>query len=260
MGPLWIMGIWMHASGGSRADEQFDPGPSNATSAPQSEKVGPRPSEGRVLRHAVFFRFKASATEEEVARIENAFLALPAKIPAILAFDWGVNNSPEGLDDGFTHCFLITFRDEKGRADYLPHPAHAAFVDMVKPRVEKAFVIDYWGQAAQQQNAKSLKHAVFFQFKENATPSQIARVEQAFEELPSKIAAITDFEWGTNNSPEKLDDGFTHCFMVTFSSEDGRAEYLPHSDHRAFVELLKPTLAKARVLDFWTSKAPKGER
>ena len=69
--------------------------------------------------------------------------------------------------------------------------------------------------------------------------------------LPSKIDAIKAFEWGVNNSPESNDDGFTHCFMVTFDSEEGREAYLPHPDHLAFVEVLKPVLDKVRVLDFW---------
>ena len=41
-----------------------------------------------------------------------------------------------------------------------------------------------------------------------------------------------------------------HCFMVTFADDAGRAVYLPHADHKAFVEVLKPSLDKVRVLDF----------
>ena len=39
--------------------------------------------------------------------------------------------------------------------------------------------------------------------------------------------------------------------MVTFDSEEGREQYLPHPDHMNFVEVLKPVLDKVRVLDFW---------
>ena len=83
---------------------------------------------------------------------------------------------------------------------------------------------------------------------------EVKAVEEAFAALPEKIDAIKAFEWGTNNSPEKNDDGFTHCFMVTFDSEDGRKEYLPNDDHLAFVDVLKPSLDKVRVLDFWAEK------
>ncbi|NBC03122.1 MAG: Dabb family protein, partial [Bacteroidetes bacterium] len=76
------------------------------------------------LRHVVLFKFKDSATEADIKEVEDAFLALPSKIETIKAFEWGLNNSPEGLDKGFTHCFLLTFDSEEGRATYLPHPAH----------------------------------------------------------------------------------------------------------------------------------------
>jgi hypothetical protein len=112
-------------------------------------------------------------------------------------------------------------------------------------------VIDYWGTPSNQTIDKELKHAVFFKFKDDASPEDIHKIEKAFAELPSKIDAIKAFEWGINNSPEKHDDGFTHCFMVTFDSEAGRDAYLPHPEHKAFVEVLMPVLDKVRVLDFW---------
>ena len=111
-----------------------------------------------------------------------------------------------------------------------------------------------WGTPAAQPLEKELKHAVFFRFKKDATPKDIKQVEEGFAALPSKIDAIKRFEWGVNNSPEKHSAGFTHCFMVTFDSEEGRAAYLPHPEHQAFVELLKPILDAPRVLDFWAHK------
>src|SRR5262245_60788891 len=65
---------------------------------------------------------------------------------------------------------------------------------------------------------KTLRHVVFFKFKDTATPAQIKQVEDAFRALPSRISVIKEFEWGTNVSPENLNQGFTHCFFLTFSS------------------------------------------
>lgn len=98
----------------------------------------------KVLRHVVSFKFKATSTPADIERIEKAFAALPGKIDAIRSFEWGTDNSPEGKAKGFTHCFLITFADEKGRDAYLPHPAHQDFIKVVGPHVEDVFVIDYW--------------------------------------------------------------------------------------------------------------------
>ena len=85
------------------------------------------------LRHVVLFQWKAGKPEAVVRSIEDAFRALPAKIPEIAGFEWGVDASPEGLSQGFTHCFFVTFRDAKGRDAYLPHPAHQDFVARLKP-------------------------------------------------------------------------------------------------------------------------------
>ncbi|TWU40426.1 Dabb family protein [Novipirellula artificiosorum] len=223
----------------------------NASASPSAPTAAEK--ETRVLRHAVFFAFNDEATEADIEKVVDAFKALPTKIDTITDFACGVNNSPEGLNDGFTHCFLLTFKDEAGRAKYLPHPAHKAFGKVLGPHMKDVFVVDYWGDASEDTaEKKTLRHAVFFKFKDDAPAEGIKAVEQAFAALPAKIDSITDFEWGTNNSPETHDDGFTHCFMVTFDDDAGRAKYLPHPDHGAFVEVLKPVLDKVRVLDFYT--------
>ncbi len=95
------------------------------------------------LRHVVLFAFKDDASEEQVKKIEDAFRALPGKIPQIVDFEWGMDCSVEGLAQDFTHCFLVTFADAKGREAYLPHPAHKEFVSLLKPHLKKVLVIDY---------------------------------------------------------------------------------------------------------------------
>jgi hypothetical protein len=72
--------------------------------------------------------------------------------------------------------------------------------------------------------------------------------------LPSKIKAIKSLEWGTNNSPENINQGFTHCFFVTFANEKDREIYLPHPDHKAFGKILSPHLDKVLVIDYWAEK------
>ncbi|PKQ46224.1 Dabb family protein [Confluentibacter flavum] len=98
---------------------------------------------------------------------------------------------------------------------------------------------------------KKLRHVVLFKFKESSTPANIKGVETAFGKLPSEIKEIKDYEWGLNNSPEGLSKGFTHCFLVTFDSEEDRAIYLPHPAHKAFVDILSPHLEDVLVIDYW---------
>ncbi len=99
---------------------------------------------------------------------------------------------------------------------------------------------------------KKLRHVVMFKFKETSSDEDIMDVIAAFENLPNEIKEIKDFEWGINNSPENLNDGLTHCFTLTFDSEEGRAAYLPHPAHKAFGEKLGPHLDKVTVVDYWT--------
>ena len=101
-----------------------------------------KPNLGK-LRHVVIFKFKDGTSPEKIKEIEDAFRALPSKIPVVLDFEWGTNNSPEHHNQGFTHCFFLTFQDEAARAVYLPHPAHEAFKKLLHPYLEKAMVIDY---------------------------------------------------------------------------------------------------------------------
>ncbi|WP_461050943.1 Dabb family protein [Spirosoma arcticum] len=95
-----------------------------------------------------------------------------------------------------------------------------------------------------------LQHVVLFKFKPEATPEKVAEIVAAFEALPSKIKEIKDFKWGTNNSPEKLDKGLTHAFILTFDSEKDRDTYLPHPAHKAFGTIVGPWLADVTVVDF----------
>ena len=98
----------------------------------------------KMLRHLVMFKFKDSSSKEDVQKVVDAFRSLKSSIPTIAAFEYGTNNSPEGLDNGFTHCFLVTFKSEADREVYLPHPKHKEFVDVLKPHLDKVQVLDYW--------------------------------------------------------------------------------------------------------------------
>ena len=103
-------------------------------------------SQKKELRHVVMFKFKDTSSAAEVKSVEDAFHGLKGKIKQIKAYEWGINNSPEGLDQGFTHIFFVTFSSEEDRAVYLPHPAHKAFVKVLEPHLDKVMVLDYWAK------------------------------------------------------------------------------------------------------------------
>jgi len=108
--------------------------------------VSPQTPPKKMLRHVVLFKFKDSATPAQVKEVEDAFRKLPSQVKEVKGFEWGTNNSPEGLAQGFTHAFFVSFDSEAAREVYLPHPAHKAFVKVLEPHLDKVLVIDYWAQ------------------------------------------------------------------------------------------------------------------
>ena len=59
------------------------------------------------LQHVVAFKFKEDATNEQIRKVEKAFVALKDKIPEIADLEWGTNNSPKVL----TKLYPLFHRD-----------------------------------------------------------------------------------------------------------------------------------------------------
>jgi Stress responsive A/B Barrel Domain len=239
-----------------RADDSRSPDEGRA-GAEEAARAAEGEGAGKVLRHAVFFKFKDGTSDADEAKIVDAFDALPKKIATIKEYQRGKNVSPLGLDDGLTHCFLLTFADEAGRAEYLPHPDHKAFGKTLGPHLDKVFVLDYWGQPEKTRAERELKHALCLKFKDSASEAEVKEVEEAIAALPSQCETIKSFEWGKNNSPEKHDDGFTHCFMFTFDDAKALKAYADAPAHKAIVGKIMAIAEKGRVMDFWTAEKGK---
>jgi hypothetical protein len=111
-----------------------------------SSPAADQPAKSKKLVHMVAFKFKKSATQDQIKQVEDAFRALKKKVPQVRSFEWGTNVSPEKHDKGFTHGFILTFTSEKDRDDYLVHPDHKAFGALVGPVLEDVFVVDFWAQ------------------------------------------------------------------------------------------------------------------
>ena len=98
------------------------------------------------LRHVVAFKFKQSATNEQIKQVEDAFRDLKKKIKEIQDYEWGTNVSKETRNKGCTHGFILTFKSETDRDTYIDHPAHKDFGKLVGPVLDDVFVIDFWAK------------------------------------------------------------------------------------------------------------------
>ena len=125
-------------------------------------------------------------------------------------------------------------------------------VSMISCHIEKDKKGNKTKKIIEMDDTRQLRHIVLFKFKVEVSKAKIDEVGEAFAELPKRIKEIKGFEWGLNNSPEHLNKGFTHGFLLTFDSEEGRDIYLPHPDHKAFGEIVDPLLEDVFVLDYWT--------
>jgi hypothetical protein len=105
-----------------------------------------KPAGANELLHVVSFKFKSSATPDQIKAVEDAFRGLKKKITEIKSYEWGTNVSPEKHAKGFTHGFILRFKSEADRNTYLEHPEHKAFGKLLGPVLDDVFVIDFWAQ------------------------------------------------------------------------------------------------------------------
>jgi hypothetical protein len=89
------------------------------------------------------FEFKEGTTQNQIDECFTALTGMIGKIPGLLGMEHGPYDSSEGLNDGFTHGFIMTFESPEAREEYLPHPVHEAVKDIVVPRLERLVVFDF---------------------------------------------------------------------------------------------------------------------
>jgi hypothetical protein len=101
-----------------------------------------------IVRHVLVCKFSSTTTAEQLAECMARFRALTTKIDGILSFEFGANNSPEGLDRGMTHVISLTFTSAAARDAYLPHPEHVKFASWLggSKLLDELIVVDYTPQ------------------------------------------------------------------------------------------------------------------
>ncbi len=96
-----------------------------------------------MTRHFGMFQFKEGITDIQIEECFSAMKGMIGKIPGFLEMEYGPYDSTEGLNDGYTHGFIMTFESPEARDAYLPHPIHEDVKDLVIPRLERVIVFDF---------------------------------------------------------------------------------------------------------------------
>jgi len=89
-----------------------------------------------MIHHLVLLRFRRAVPAKDVELVFATLAGLKGKIPGLLSFAGGPYSSPEGLARGYTHGFVMTFRDAPSRNGYLDHPEHVKVKEQVLPFLE----------------------------------------------------------------------------------------------------------------------------
>lgn len=96
-----------------------------------------------MIRHILLIRFKKTADAPEIEKLKTLFASMPNKIEGVVSVEWGINDSPENKNEGYTHSVLMTFANDQGRENYLPHPEHEKLKQVFEPILEDIIVFDY---------------------------------------------------------------------------------------------------------------------
>ncbi len=88
------------------------------------------------IKHAVIMKLKPSTSPQKVREIFAALENLRRVIPGLMDFSGGPYSSSEGLNQGFTHGFVMTFKDAASRDGYIPHPEHDKVKELIIPELE----------------------------------------------------------------------------------------------------------------------------
>ena len=108
-----------------------------------TEAAEKKKAKAKQLRHFVCFKYKAEVSKEKIARWKRRLLVWRRKSRRSRV-SRRVEQQSGGAEQGFKHCYMITFDSEKARDAYLVHPDHKKFVELVGPVLEDVFVVDYW--------------------------------------------------------------------------------------------------------------------
>ena len=95
------------------------------------------------VKHYGCFQFKAHITEADISHCFASMAGMVGNIPGLLDFHYGPYDSAEGLNDGYTHGFIMTFESPAARDTYLPHPLHDEVKAIVVPCLERVVVFDF---------------------------------------------------------------------------------------------------------------------
>lgn len=77
-----------------------------------------------MIRHIVLIRFTPLTTDAQVADLFDELARIKGKVPGLLEITSGRSESPEQMERGYMHGFVVDFTDWNALQAYQDHPEH----------------------------------------------------------------------------------------------------------------------------------------
>lgn len=114
-----------------------------AADSPQKGSPGASAPAGRI-RHVLLLAIGPSTPPVKLREIEASMDALGKPAGEVVAGEWGRDSTGGARTQGYTHAFVLTFRDAAAIERYRESPPHRAFVELATPFLAKPpLVMDY---------------------------------------------------------------------------------------------------------------------
>lgn len=78
-----------------------------------------------------------------------------------------------------------------------------------------------------------IRHIVLTKFKLETEESDISEIYEGLAELTSRISGAHGFTGGRSESPEQIERGYKHGFVIDFDSWEVLGTYAQHPQHLA---------------------------
>ena len=99
-----------------------------------------------MIRHIVLTKFRPEITEDKISKIYAGLSILTEKLPGAHNFIGGRSQSPEQIERGYMHGFVIDFDSWADLKIYAEHPEHQALgsqlVDSAFGAIDGILVLD----------------------------------------------------------------------------------------------------------------------
>lgn len=96
-----------------------------------------------MYNHIILFKFSVGLTQGQCFQLLDDLGKLQLKIPEILTYHYGINDSDNPHHQGFAYAFIMTFHGKAERQRYQDNPYHLDYINRhLNHNIEDAIVFD----------------------------------------------------------------------------------------------------------------------